>query len=426
MTSGSGGAGRFSDWDEPASAGSSVGESPSPSIPLFMESPLYSIENHQHLAYIKNSLSIAFRISALLLIPTGMMSFVIFSDLLSPYSSIDFWEFISFITSASSLVLSVLSIVFFFLKKPSSMTFSAYALSIPFCVLFIFMIDEIPFREFNEFMFLLTFFIIGVSMCAFVFIRKIRTNACTKALATSKFPILNTELKDAIRNTYINTFEFINRAKYEIIQGTLSDRLETSLIGQLASDSILNHNNSSQYKTPELRSALRTLSTHKRHMIGFLFIPISNFFALLIINGLLFKSNIVPWFITYFFLFTVCFLNFHAYYENKILYALAGLSYAYSIFYLIIVILSQFYKPPFLSLSESNLLTGTAICALISSLILTGIMHLLIDHRERALRHLTFLKIPIDYKSIQALLSMFFILCGFQKNVELADEDGWE
>jgi hypothetical protein len=244
------------------------------------------------------------------------------------------------------------------------------------------------------------------------------------SLAKSMHPIKKNNLKDAILNTYTNIFDLINRAKVEIITGTLSDRLETSLIGQLSSSSILNLDSISQYKTPKFRSALRILSTHSRLITGFLFIPVSNFFAMIFINTFTLKSDAMYWIITYFSLSIFYLLYYQSHFYRYILHILLGLSLFFSFTYIITII---FMITPFKYTYYFDLFHSfTVIIAFLASLITACFTAWHIDRRNQAFRHLTSLGISIDYKTIQSLLSMFFILCGYQKNVELADEDGWE
>ena len=289
------GGGRFDDWDSPADAGSAIVEPSEPSTGLFLDSPLYSIENYRRLIYIKDSLSIAIRISGLLLLPLGLnaLAFIISP---SPFGY-DYWTSFTELAIFIAFILALLSIIYYFLKKPASLTFSLYAAGIPLLLYLIFIINyPYPWSA----LLLRSYYTVAVIIIlGFLAVRAKRTHAAVRELEEAKHHIPRRNLKDAIISAYSNTFEFFNRAKAEIIPCSLSDRLETTLLKQLTLSAKLDNSIINRCKTQLFRNTLRDLSKHNRICVLYTTIMALHLLFASIINPVLYKSETLYFFIVY-------------------------------------------------------------------------------------------------------------------------------
>ena len=322
------------------------------------------------------------------------------------------------------------------MKKPSAISLCAYAFILQNIGLFTILISKnaIP----NGFD-IITYIVFSGSLCAYLLWHRAKTLKGVKALKDSPHPITVKELKESLKKTYSNLFTMFNHSPIEIVPSSLSDKLETSLFNQLVEKRIIPSGVESHFKTPDVRLALRTISSQKRLFFSLFGLFSINIPILLYIHNSYEYNNdwikeVITYIITYSFLAGVYLLffsdkildfvssTFKKIYFISILLILSSIAVCYYVYIFVSAYFETTYFSSHLLYSVRFASSFGFIFSAIGAFLLSKYLVRCVDARIALIK----INASTDSQSLNALGAVDLILCCFQKNVENYDEDGWQ
>ena len=461
--------GQFADWDAPANAAPQSAESqtdsagdvvapPSPSAPvkLFLDSPVYSIDNYRKLAHIKNTFAMVHFINIILGGIAGIILFVFFITFIYYNRRLPSSEAVYILITVILSIIALTWVVYQYLPKRrrtrpillySIILYIIYA----FALLIIYSIEELSHVSDEDVIVIISIISPLVLLVTYLKHRLSLHDDYIIELERSDMDISREEIQRSLSTIITDSDWSFWRINLSITPGSLSDKLENTLLSQLHQKKSISDSALTKMKDPSfLKNFIYCLKYPRFIVIQSIFAVsfyitaislLAQFYDLEGIYGKYYGYSNSYYYNTPLYL-DEDFIPIELIFFQLIYFAVIAMLrrkpvaaiYAYRIntlifcFLVIALHLFVFLLPNqgfkrFISTGEAVLFFSTVIFAAFLPILLT---FLYVRSFPKALRKVIESGVSPLYYDLRLVRDAYLMIAGYQRHVENADEDGWE